>query len=584
MTIRAILGLVVLNLFVLGVGSGILWGIRGWRSVIEFVRLSGVAYLLGVASLFIVFTLELVLGIPLTQVTIAVTGACLVGAGVLLSRRRSEQGLGRELAAQSGLNLSITTAVFVGAAVVYFAALFRAGRLSDLAWDVWASWVPKAKAIYYSGEIDPELFASLPGAAYPPGLPALNAAAFHAMGSVDAATLHLQYWFFGVGFVAAIFGLLVDRVRSVILIPLLLLLLLMPDIRNRATDLYGDIPLGYLVAVSALLVLLWIQDSQTWKLVAASILLGGAMLTKREGILFALCIVAAAFAATFRQRRAAWPRIAAAGAAAFALALPWRVWFTLEDLPSDAPESGYLGVLDNLDRAWPSHELVLRTLFDYDLWLLIPTLTIAGAALAFIVGARREAVFTLVFLGASIVGSAWTFWSNPSLAIGTDEGLVNRVVGTPTLAIAAILPLLLELAWRGHAHEPVAEPVEIPSGRATRTTVAVAVIAMAVVAYPAITVAGGVPAFPNPEDCMRAPVEGQPARVVFGYADTYPEAIVLRDRALDLGFEGTEAAQDGCGRLRVSVDGVQSIAIGEELVSEARAVDLDPTLELDPDG
>jgi len=58
---------------------------------------------------------------------------------------------------------------------------------------------------------------------------------------------------------------------------------------------------------------------------------------------------------------------------------------------------------------------------------------------------------------------------------------------------------------------------------------------------------------------------------------------VLRDRSLEVGFQGTEAAQDGCGRVRVAVDGIPSIAVGEEIVREARTVGLAPTLELDPD-
>jgi hypothetical protein len=584
MTIRAIAGLVGLNGLVVVVGAGVLWGIRGLHSWIDAVRLAGVAYLLGVASLFVVLTAELVVGIPLGLASFVATAACLVLAGILFRRLRPEPGSTDAPREPSGLRVSIGAAVFIGAAVVYLAALFRAGRLSDLAWDVWASWVPKAKAIYFTGGVDAELFASLPGASYPPGLPALEAVAFHAMGSADAITLHLQYWFLAVGFVAAVFGLLSNRVRSTILLPALLLLLVIPDVRIRATDLYGDIPLGYLVAVSALLVLLWIRDAQTWRLMAATILLAGAMLTKREGILFALCLVVAALAATYDERRRAWPRIAAAGAIALALALPWRIWFIVEDLPSDAPESGYLGIFEHLDRAWPSHELVLRTLFDYDLWLIVPTLAIAAAVLAYIVGARREAAFTLVFLGTSVVGCAWTLWANPSLDLSGDDSLVNRVVGTPTLVLASTLPLLLELAWRGRVAVPgTPEAVRRDSAQPVRVAVAVLIVVAALVVYPAVTLAKGGPSFPSRGDCVLAPVKGQNVRVVFGYRDTYPEAIVLRDRSLELGFQGTEAAQDGCGRVRVSVDGVPSIAVGEEVVREARTVGLAPTLELDPD-
>src|SRR5262249_1069914 len=159
---------------------------------------------------------------------------------------------GRELvpgdAGTSLGSLTLVGAIFVGAILVYFEAIFRAGRLSGLGWDVWAAWIPKAKDLYYSGGLDAGLRGGLPGPSYPPGLPILDATAFHAMGSADAVTLHLQYWFLGVGFAAALAGVLAPRVRVAILLPFLLLMLTMPDFRNRATDLYGDVPLGFLIA------------------------------------------------------------------------------------------------------------------------------------------------------------------------------------------------------------------------------------------------------------------------------------------------------------------------------------------------
>ncbi len=580
MTTRALLGLLVFNLFVASVGIGLLAGVRGYRSWGEVARLAGVAYLLGVASLFVVLTLELVLGIPVRSVTIVLSGLAIAAAGVVVAIHR-RLSLPRRLGDVTA-RPSVVVAVVGAIVVVYLGSLFRASRLSNFGWDVWASWVPKAKAIYFSGGVDSEFFASLPGGSYPPGLPVLNAGALHAMGSADAVTLHLQYWYYAVGFAAAFAGLLWGRVRAPILLPFLLLALLLPDVRNRAWDLYGDVPLGYLVAISALLVLLWIHDSAAWQLVGASILLGGAMLTKREGILFALCVLAAALVATVRQRRIAWPRIGLAGAAAVALAAPWRIWFTLEDLPSDAPEGGYLGVLDHLDRAWPSIELVVRVFFEYDLWLLVPTLAVAAIVLAFAAGARREAVFVLVFLAGALLGCAWTFWSNPSLGLGTEEGLVNRVVGTPVLAVAALTPLLLELAWRAGVRQRDAQQVTEPSR--TRLVAATAVVLVAAVGYPALVLAeDGGPRFPSAEDCARPAVDGQPVRVVFGYRETFPEAIELRDRALEVGFLGTEAEQDGCGRVRVAVGGVPSIAVGEQIVETARGVGLDASLERDVD-
>ena len=583
MTVRAIAGLVVLNAFVLAVGACVLWALRGWREWSDFLRLSGVAYLLGLAALFVVWTLELVLGIPFGAVSVALTGLGLALTGIAVGYRRGHRAPRLGSLPPSLVRPALLGALVVAAIAVYLEALFRPGRLSGNGWDVWGSWLPKAKEIYFGRGLDAELFASLPGPSYPPGLPALHAAAFHAMGSADSATLHLQQWFLAVGFAAAVAGLLARRVRGWILLPLLLLLLLMPDVRNRATDLYADVPLGYQLAVAALLVLLWIEDRHAWKLWAGTLLLSGAMLTKREGILFAACIVAAALVASLRERRSIWPRLGIAAVAAFALALPWRIWFMAQDVPSDAPEAGYLGVFDHLDRFWPSIELVVSTFFDYDLWLLVPTLVVAASVLAYLGGARREAAFALTLLVTSLVGSAWTYWSNPSLEISRDDGLVNRVVGSPLLMLGALLPLLLELAWSGNRARAAVSERGGGSIRTRRAALAAGIVLVAVAAYPAITLAGGAPRFPSYDDCIQAPVAGQQVRVVFGYAETYPDASALRDRAFASGFEGTEVAQDGCGRVRVFLDDVPSLAIGQEVVEEARGVGLDPALEQDPD-
>ena len=112
--------------------------------------------------------------------------------------------------------------------------------------------------------------------------------------------------------------------------------------------------------------------------------------------------------------------------------------------------------------------------------------------------------------------------------------------------------------------------------------VAVAIVAAAVAIYPAITLAGGAPRFPDYADCVKQPTAGSKARVVFGYAETYSDANALRDRVLDLGFEGTEVAQDGCGRLRVSLNGVPSLEVASKVATEARQAGLEPTLEGDP--
>ncbi len=106
------------------------------------------------------------------------------------------------------------------------------------------------------------------------------------------------------------------------------------------------------------------------------------------------------------------------------------------------------------------------------------------------------------------------------------------------------------------------------------------IMVLAAVGYPlAVLAFAGAPAFPSRDDCVLAPTDEGEYQVVFGYRESELEALELRDRALAVGFQGTEIARDGCGRVRVAVDDIPSREVGEEVIRQALTVDLDPTLE-----
>ena len=168
---------------------------------------------------------------------------------------------------------------------VYFEALFRSGRLAGLdEFDGWAFWVPKAKAIYFFGGLDPQFFPELPGPSYPPLVPALSTTSFHFMGSADVVTLHLQFWFFLVGFVAAVAGLSAARPR-ILLWPPILLLLVTPHV--RAIRVAGQKPTSF--SMSCLLsrrfsLLALARGARAWSSPAQVVLLAAAMLDEAGGI------------------------------------------------------------------------------------------------------------------------------------------------------------------------------------------------------------------------------------------------------------------------------------------------------------
>jgi hypothetical protein len=598
MTVRAIVGLVVYNAFLLAVGAGVLWGIRGWRWWTELFRLAGVAYLLGVASLMMLLTFELVIGVPVGAFVIVLSGAGLVALGLVAGHLLRRPAPARRPDGWQVPGISLFAALFAAGIIVYLEALFRSDRLSGIAheWDSWAFWMPKAKSLYFFGRLEPDFLASLPQLpSYPPGLALIQAGALHAIGSADTTSLHVQHWFFAVGFVAAVVGLLAGRVRHAILLPTLLVFLVSPSLVGRATTLYADVPLGYLLAVAALLVLLWIRERELWLLAGATVLLGGAMLTKREGLLFVACILLAAFVTTWTERRELWPRLAVAGVIAFVATVPWRIWFVAHGLEGDGPDDGYIGAFNHLDRVWPSFKLAVRTLVDYDVWGLAPFAALGAIAIAVLAGAYREAVYAGSFVCIAIAGATWAIWAYTALPITQDDGVnpIIRITGSTVLVLAALTPVLLDRAWSA-MRTPAARPSYAVPGRDAfvwRSRWLWAVVAVGLLSHPGAMLVGfsksglpgGAPAFPSAEDCVRDPVPDRNVRVVIGYASSYPSAYAIRRRAVAAGMEGVEVARDGCGRLRVYVDDVLR-GEAERRIALARAADLDPTLEAVPDG
>ncbi|MGH3134097.1 MAG: hypothetical protein ACRDNY_10240 [Gaiellaceae bacterium] len=596
MTIRAIAGLAALHLFFLGVGAGVLWGLRGWRFWTDAARLAGLAYLLGVSGVVVVLTLALVVGIPFGPPLVAGSGAALVAAALLAGRwkrrpRPAPRPPGWTLPAPSFLG-----ALFIAALVLYFEGSFRSERLAELYdWDAWFTWTLKAKTLFHFGGLEEWIFggSAYSGGVYtgyPPGFSVLQAAGFHAIGTDDVVTSNLNYWFFTLGFAAAVAGLLAPRVRSLVLLPALLLMLVLPGFTGIPVPGGAERPLAFLVAVAALLVFLWLEERQGWQLGAAALLLAGAFLTKREGLLLGACVLVAAFAASWGERRRAWPRLAATAGAAFALALPWRIWVAAQGYRGDEPEAGLFGFLEDLDRGPPSLWLAVRAMFGYDFWLVLPAVVVAAAILAFAAGARKAAVFTLAFLAATALANAWVTWTHPSLGLTLDYSLnpATRFMVTPLLVVAALLPLLLERAWAGRDRMPPGPTpgVGAPPNRLLPWTIVLAALlvypASMASGYSSFRLPGGAPPFPSRTECEQAPGVGEPVRVVFGYERSYPEANAVRDRARAAGFETAEVARDGCGRLRVFVGDVPSIEAGEKLVGQARAADLEATLERDP--
>lgn len=448
MTVHAIAGVVLLNGIFFVCGAALLWVVRGWRTWLELVRLAGVAYLAGVAAACGAWMLLLVVNVPFSLWLVLVTPAVAVAAAALVGRR-----LGRprpELGSLPATRSLLIAAVGIAVAGLFFEVLFRASRLEALtSWDAWSFWVPKGKAIYYFGDLDGQFFTSLPGAAYPPLVPTLDAAAFHLMGSADVVTLHLQYWFLGVGFVWAFAGVLSERVPAWILWPFVVLLLVAPQVGRRFDVPEADFLLEFFFVSAALLIALWLRDRQRWRLVFGTLFVCGMVLTKREGVLLAALLVVATLLASVRGWRATWPSIGVAAAVVVLVGLPWRIWYAAHGVAGEGGSGTGVDLTVSPGRAWASFRLAVDVLFSGHYWSVIVAVAVGALALAALARQVTLAVFFGSLISLVTIGGAWVTYAIPALPITQDRGAnpIVRYMGAAALLAAAASPLLLAGAW-----------------------------------------------------------------------------------------------------------------------------------------
>jgi tetrahydromethanopterin S-methyltransferase subunit F len=96
--------------------------------------------------------------------------------------------------------------------------------------------------------------------------------------------------------------------------------------------------------------------------------------------------------------------------------------------------------------------------------------------------------------------------------------------------------------------------------------------------YPLSVIASGAPRFPSRDECVKPALEDGDIEAVFGYFDSVQEATIVRDRALAVGFQGTEIQGNACGLVQVAVGGIPTLVVGREFAEQARSVGFEVTL------
>jgi hypothetical protein len=175
------------------------------------------------------------------------------------------------------------------------------------------------------------------------------------------------------------------------------------------------------------------------------VLLGAAVLTKREGLLLAAIVFGALAVASGDRARTVWPRLAVAGAAVTLIALPWRLWYRDRGLSGESPP----GFLPPLDRVADSLRLSLDVLLDPALWSVLTALGIAAVVLSAVWGDRRLALFVGTLLVLLVLGGAWVSAAFTDLPISADEAVnpIVRYTGGIALLAGVACPILLAGIW-----------------------------------------------------------------------------------------------------------------------------------------
>lgn len=448
MTLSSSVGLAAVNILIVAVGMSILWMCCGWRTWGDVLRAAGLGFFVGLSALIVVLTAAIVIGVAFSPWLALGVSSTLAAVAVFLGRRmRRSFPRVRPRHQWSLPRLSFGSALWACVLVLYFEVLLLASNgMPAWEWDAKWVWTIRAKALVFFGDLGGDELvrgAETDYASYPPGLSLLHALAFEGMSNVDAAALHVQHWLIVLAFAAAAIGALQPYVGNRLLLPLVTLCLAMPLFVEWSTMLQADLLLAFQGALAASALFMTLEERRTWQLASVAILMSGMLLTKREGFVFVAAIVLAGLAASWHDRRWAWPRVLGASSVALFASAPW--WWIRSALGDSAPSEGFLGVVEHRERVWPAAELVGAVFVDQTVMVGMTVLIVTAIALR---AASREGLFLSTAVVVLLGGIAALLASEPSLEFSRESEL-NPVERLVLVCVVMVMPLVGIALQRG---------------------------------------------------------------------------------------------------------------------------------------
>jgi hypothetical protein len=446
-------GLLALQVLYLGVGAGLLPLLRIATTRELVLRRLGLAYVVGVAATGVLAAELALLDISLGLLEVGLLAALSLGVGArALRRERSPERrparartpiewVGTAIAAAAGVTLIVLLA--------HAARAFVARPLKE--WDGWAIWATKARALYDFGGAYEPVFTTYQPVAHPLFLPSLEAIGFRSMGAFDGTLIHVQLIALAVGFAAALWSLLSDRVPAPVLALALLAVLSASAVLGQLSTNLADVPLAFLVALGVVCLGRFLTLDEGWPLVPAALFLGAAMVTKSEGLLYAAAAFAAAALALAVSQPRRLPKLGLSALGAFAVLVPWRIYLAVHDLRnpeyslSDVFHPGYLA--GRTERVSPAASRLWDEVWSGGWGYLVP-LALVSIAAALAARRYRLGAFALLWPAFAFGGLVVVYWISVVPIQLTLTWTADRIIDPLVIGAAALAPLLVGEAWR----------------------------------------------------------------------------------------------------------------------------------------
>ena len=403
----------------------------------DLIAAVGLSYLLGASATGAATCALLAAGVGLIPAFISACCACATGGLVLRRFTGGDLALARPVADGGTRELAVATGA--AAAVIAVVGLAVAIGHPFRAWDAWSIWGRKALALANSGELDPQFYANRALAfmhpSYPIGVPVIEALEVRLGGLTDGIGAITPLWLMVPAYVgaAAFVASRVTGMRS--WAPVLIALLVVPGCYREALNGYADVPVAVMVGSATLFAAAWISTNHAGLLIAAAIMLAGAVNAKNEGLLGAVVVLGAVAIARPRGTGSpVWILLAAASGFVALAYLPWRLWCLHHGVPGELPLARGLDptyVIGRRHRAWVGGTALEAQVISSSSWRgIVPAGLVIAAAGCFVSELRRVALFHVGVLAAFFAGLVWVYCISPEDLRFLVGGSANRIVAT----------------------------------------------------------------------------------------------------------------------------------------------------------